>query len=142
MEYFSNSPEDTQSFAFSFSKKIKRGQIIALIGDLGSGKTTFSKGFAKGLGIENTVSSPTFKLVSEYHNDFSLFHVDCYRLEDVNEFLIIGGHELLSNSEAIILIEWPEKIKPLWEKDWIYIHFKHDDKNSNKRKITIKDRAK
>ena len=142
MEYFSNSPEKTKDFAFSFSKKINCGQIIALIGDLGSGKTTFSKGFAKGLGIENTVNSPTFKLVSEYHNEFSLFHIDCYRLEDVNEFLIIGGQELLSNSEAIILIEWPERIKPLWEKDWIYIYFDHDDKNSNKRKITIKDHAK
>ena len=142
MEYFSNSPEETKGFAFSFSKKINCGQIIALIGDLGSGKTTFSKGFAKGLGIENTVNSPTFKLVSEYHNEFSLFHIDCYRLEDVNEFLIIGGQELLSNREAIILIEWPERIKPLWEKDWIYVYFEHDDKNLNKRKIIIKDCAK
>ena len=142
MEYFSNSPEETKGFAFSFSKKINCGQIIALIGDLGSGKTTFSKGFAKGLGIENTVNSPTFKLVSEYHNEFSLFHIDCYRLEDVNEFLIIGGQELLSNTEAITLIEWPERIKPLWEKDWIYVYFEHDDKNLNKRKIIIKDCAK
>ena len=61
---------------------------------------------------------------------------------DVNEFLVIGGQELLSNSDAIILIEWPERIKPLWEKDWIYIYFEHDDKNSNKRKIITKDRAK
>ena len=142
MEIECNSVEETQKFASEFSKNIEMGSIISLNGDLGAGKTTFAQGFARGMGIKQHVGSPTFKLVSEYHNDFSLFHIDCYRLEDVNEFLIIGGQELLSNSDAIILIEWPERIKPLWEKDWIYIYFEHDDKNSNKRKIITKDRAK
>ena len=80
---------------------------------------------------------------NNYLNEYgSNFAKRKFLYQNVNEFLIIGGQELLSDSEAIILIEWPERIKPLWEKDWIYIYFEHDDKNSNKRKITTKDRAK
>ena len=128
---------ETQKFAESFSQNINPGQIIALIGDLGSGKTTFSQGFAKGLGIEEKVISPTFKLVSEYYGQKPLFHIDCYRLKNINEFLIIGGEEILSKKDVIVLIEWPERIKSMWSDDWVYISFKMNKKEPNIREVII-----
>jgi len=83
-----NSAQETKDFASGLSKKLQKGQVIALNGDLGSGKTTFSQGFAKGLGIAQHVGSPTFKLVSEYFGKvLKLYHVDCYRLKNADEFL-------------------------------------------------------
>ena len=136
-KYIFYSYAETQKFAESFSQNINPGQIVALIGDLGSGKTTFSQGFARGLGIEEKVISPTFKLVSEYYGQKSLFHIDCYRLKNVNEFLIIGGEEILSKKDAIILIEWPERIKSMWSDDWVYISFKMNKKEPNIREVII-----
>ena len=75
------SPEITQSFASELAKKIKAGTVIALIGNLGAGKTTFAKGFAKGLGFSDHVISPTFKLISEYVGNINLYHIDCYRID-------------------------------------------------------------
>ena len=96
LEVISNSIKETQLFASKFSKKIKNGTIIALIGDLGSGKTTFTQGFAEGLGINQHIGSPTFKLVSEYKGlKYKLYHADCYRLKNANEFLNFGGENLL-----------------------------------------------
>ena len=74
-----DSPEKTQLFASELAKNIEPGKVIALIGNLGAGKTTFAQGFAKGIGIKNHVISPTFKLVSEYIGNPSLYHIDCYR---------------------------------------------------------------
>tara|TARA_B100000902_G_scaffold186578_1_gene178860 strand:- start:96 stop:524 length:429 start_codon:yes stop_codon:yes gene_type:complete len=128
---------ETQKFAESFSEHINPGQIIALIGDLGSGKTTFSQGFARGLGIKEKVISPTFKLVSEYYGQILLLHIDCYRLKNINEFLIIGGEEILSKKDAIVLIEWPERIKSMWSDDWIYISFKMSKKEPDVREVII-----
>ena len=136
-KYIFYSYAETQKFAESFSQNINPGQIVALIGDLGSGKTTFSQGFARGLGIEEKVISPTFKLVSEYYSQKSLFHIDCYRLKNVNEFLIIGGEEILSKKDAIVLIEWPERIKSMWSDDWVYISFKMNKKEPNIREVII-----
>tara|TARA_Y100000748_G_scaffold58588_1_gene46746 strand:+ start:108 stop:404 length:297 start_codon:yes stop_codon:yes gene_type:complete len=90
------SPEETKSFASSYARKISNGSIIALIGNLGAGKTTFSQGFALGLGINESVVSPTFKLVSEYHGKRVLNHIDCYRLESSSDFLNIGGENFLN----------------------------------------------
>ena len=81
MIYISNSESQTINFALELSKKVKLGTVIALIGNLGSGKTTFTKGFAKGLNIKEHVGSPTFKIVSEYEGKhFNLYHIDSYRL--------------------------------------------------------------
>ena len=88
--------DETKNLASKIAKKIKMGSVIALNGDLGSGKTTFSQGFAKGLGINQHVGSPTFKLVSEYSGStMKLYHVDCYRLKNCEEFLNLGGENLL-----------------------------------------------
>ena len=98
------SVEETQNLAKKLAKKISQGSIISLIGDLGTGKTTFTKGFAKQLGIEDHVTSPTFKLVSEYQGEkYKLYHIDAYRMDGPNDFLNIGGEEYLSSKKILQL---------------------------------------
>ena len=131
------SPAETKSFATSYARKISNGSIIALIGNLGAGKTTFSQGFALGLGINESVVSPTFKLVSEYHGKRVLNHIDCYRLESSSDFLNIGGENFLNTSDGITIIEWADRIKDIWLDDWIIIYFDRDENDSNIRHIKI-----
>lgn len=133
-----DSPEKTQIFASELAKNVEPGTVIALIGNLGAGKTTFAQGFAKGLGLNNHVISPTFKLVSEYIGNISLYHIDCYRLDTSFDFLNIGGEEYLNPIDGITLIEWPERINDLWSDDWIYIYFKRIEEDPNTRIIKIK----
>jgi tRNA threonylcarbamoyladenosine biosynthesis protein TsaE len=133
-----DSPEKTQIFASELAKNVESGTVIALIGNLGAGKTTFAQGFAKGLGLNNHVISPTFKLVSEYIGNVSLYHIDCYRLDTSFDFLNIGGEEYLNPIDGITLIEWPERINDLWSDDWIYIYFKRIKEDANTRIIKIK----
>lgn len=138
MEIFSNSVQETKKFAKEISKKTKQGQVVALKGDLGSGKTTFSQGFAKGLGIDQHVGSPTFKLVSEYvGSSLNLYHVDCYRLNTLQEFLNLGGENLLLPDNGITLIEWADIIQELLPKGTIEIEFSRVKDNPNKRKLRI-----
>ena len=133
-----NSPEETKLFASNYAKKISNGKVIALIGNLGSGKTTFSQGFAKGLGIGDSVISPTFKLVSEYNGIRPLYHIDCYRLESSADFLNIGGENFLNNIDGITLIEWADRMKDIWLDDWIIIYFDRDENDEGIRHIKIK----
>ena len=133
-----NSPEETKLFASNYAKKISNGKVIALIGNLGSGKTTFSQGFAKGLGICDPVISPTFKLVSEYMGSRPLYHIDCYRLDSSADFLNIGGENFLNNIDGITLIEWADRMKDIWLDDWIIIYFDRDENDEGIRHIKIK----
>ena len=128
----------TQLFASELAKNIDKGTVIALIGNLGAGKTTFAKGFAKGLGFSDHVISPTFKLISEYVGNINLYHIDCYRIDTSFDFLNIGGEHYLNPIDGITLIEWPERIKNLWSNDWIFIYFERIDEEPNTRIIKIK----
>ena len=132
-----NSVKETQEFASNYAKDIANGKVIALIGDLGTGKTTFSQGFAHGLGINEHVISPTFKLVSEYQGDRYLYHIDCYRMESTKDFLNIGGEEFILSDDSITLIEWANRIKSLWSEDWIFIYFSLINNRSNSRMLKI-----
>ena len=133
-----DSSEITQSFASELAKSIKPGTVIALIGNLGAGKTTFAKGFAKGLGFSDHVISPTFKLISEYVGNVNLYHIDCYRIDTSFDFLNIGGEHYLNPIDGITLIEWPERINNLWSDDWVFIYFERIDEEPNTRIIKIK----
>ncbi len=85
--------------------------MIALKGGLGAGKTTLAKGVARGLGITDEVTSPTYTIVSEYEGRLRLHHIDAYRLSGSEEFHALGGSELLSDEGGICLIEWSERIE-------------------------------
>ena len=124
----SNCPEDTIQFAKDLSKTIPFGSTIFMVGDLGSGKTTFTKGFASGLGFSNQVQSPTYPILNEYsHCNNFIYHFDLYRLKSVSEFLEIGGIEYLSSSNGICIIEWPELIENFDIKNKFNILFKMND---------------
>ena len=96
-----NSAIKMQTFASEFANKVSKGTVVALIGNLGAGKTTFTQGFARGLGIDDHVISPTFKLVSEYQGDQMLYHVDCYRLDQPKDFLNIGDRVFITMDASV-----------------------------------------
>ena len=140
MERECHSVEETQKFASEFSKTIEAGSIISLNGNLGAGKTTFAQGFARGMGIKQHVGSPTFKLVSEYHGEnMKLFHVDCYRLSGIDDFLNMGGENLLLPESGVCLFEWASIIEGVLPNNTIIIDFIRFKDDSNKRLIKISD---
>ena len=93
----SRSEEESFRIAEELGKKAKAGEIYCLEGELGVGKTVFAKGFAKGLGIDAVIDSPTFNIVKEYQGRFVLYHFDVYRIEDIDELLEIGFEEMTGN---------------------------------------------
>lgn len=117
MKYKTCSASQTQKLAASLAQKYQEGAVIALLGPLGAGKTTFVQGFAQGLGIKEKITSPTFILVKEYtiphHPQGKLFHIDLYRLENKTEIKNLGLEEIWDQSANIVLIEWAEKLENL-----------------------------
>ena len=135
-EITSNSEADTMKFAKSLASKLKKGEVVVLTGELGSGKTKFVEGFLSYFGLQDEISSPTFTIVNEYdYKDFPIFHFDVYRLEDSSEFYEIGGEEYFE--KGICLIEWGELIQDALPKNFIHISFKKDENNENSRILTV-----
>ena len=125
MEWLSQSADETVSIAKEIAKKIKPGTVIALSGNLGSGKTTFIKGLAEGFGLKdhNQVTSPTFALMHIYPSKPQINHFDLYRLESVKEVQDIGFEEFISDSNVVTCVEWAEKAASLMPKDVLKINF-------------------
>ena len=135
-KYISNSENDTKKLAKVFAQMLKKGDILILSGELGSGKTKFTEGFLSYFNLENEISSPTFTIVNEYKkDDINIYHFDVYRLEDSSEFYEIGGEEYFSS--GICLIEWGEIIEDALPKDYIHIIFEKDINDENKRILNI-----
>jgi len=142
-KYISKSITETKKIAKKIAKNFKNGKILGLVGNLGSGKTHFTKGLAEFYKIKKTITSPTFVLLRPYSipRDPSprrsraagfktglknLIHIDCYRLDKPNQLLEIGLEEYINNPESVVVIEWAEKIKNILPKNTIYINFKLD----------------
>ena len=135
IELISNSEAQTIQFGERLGRLLKKGDVIALAGELGSGKTYFTKGIAKGLGIPpDSVTSPSFTLVNEYEGRYRLFHIDAYRLEK-EDFLSAGLDEYLYK-DGITVMEWADRWPEILPKDTIWVRFEILDEN--KRKITIR----
>jgi len=138
MEKILLSAKETQSYSRLLGQKSESGMVYALIGDLGTGKTTFSQGFAQGLGINVQVGSPTFKLVSEYSGiKLKLNHVDCYRLKNSVDFINIGGENLLYPENGVTLIEWADIIEDILPSHSIRVEFSRIKGHNNQRKLII-----
>ncbi|MDP3880797.1 MAG: tRNA (adenosine(37)-N6)-threonylcarbamoyltransferase complex ATPase subunit type 1 TsaE [bacterium] len=128
--------EELVDFAKKLAKKTKpakeNARVFALSGELGSGKTTFSKGFLKQLKVKEQVISPTFLIIKSYPLKGSKFkqayHIDTYRLENPAEILNLGLEEILDNKANLVLIEWAEKVEKYLPKDSTWIKFSHYDK--------------
>lgn len=134
-----HSEKQTLAAARKFAKSLKAGDVLALEGDLGSGKTTFVKGVAKGLGLKGTedVTSPTFSLMNIYPSNPVLYHFDLYRLTGVKELESIGFEEFTGDPRAISCIEWAERARNLLPYHAKKIKFEVLDEKS--RKITFQD---
>ena len=114
--------------AAQFVTTLPTGSVIALHGDLGAGKTVFSRGFARGLGITEPVSSPTYTIIQEYQIGTGwFFHLDLYRISDENSALAFGVNEYLEEHHAWAVVEWPERISGILPEHTIHLQIKHID---------------
>lgn len=120
------SPEETQSYGEKIAKFLEPKDVILLDGDLGAGKTTFTKGLAKGLGIKRNIKSPTFTIIREYQGGrLPLYHMDIYRLDDGSGDEL--GLEEYFNGDGVNVIEWSEFISDQLPSDYLKIIFRRDD---------------
>ncbi len=143
-------PKETQKVAALLASEVcgietTHALVFALNGELGAGKTTFVQGFCRAFGIKENVTSPTFVLMKTYqlrpvqnNRHFRhLVHIDCYRIEDPGELLHLGLDDILADPDAIVLIEWANRIKKVLPDDAIMLELGHGEK-PNKRTIKIK----
>ena len=132
----SESTNKTEKIAFSLGKNLPYGSVIALFGELGAGKTAFTRGFTLGMGIDADVSSPTFALVNEYHQSGkSLYHFDMYRISGWDDLYSTGFFDYL-DSGASLIIEWSENIEAILPENTVKIKITKTD-NSDVRIIEI-----
>ena len=146
MNILSRSPEETLRLGEKVGERLIDGMIIALEGDLGGGKTTFTKGLAKGLGIKEDITSPSFTLERIYKipskqttNDkrqTTLYHFDFYRIDNPKDMVSYELTEALEDQKGIVVIEWAEKIEAELPKEKLIVKFKYIDENT--RKIVLK----
>lgn len=134
METTTHSTEETKKLAFEIAKKIKLGDVLALYGDLGTGKTTFTGFLVEALGKDNRVQSPTFVIMRKYGN---INHLDLYRLGSKEELNELGLEELFADENAINIIEWPELAEEFLPEKTIRIYF--EDVSENERKIKVQN---
>ena len=135
MEFISHSPAETEEFAFNLAKRIDAPRVICLTGDLGAGKTAFTRGFSRYFGIEKGVSSPTFIIMHRYVGSEVINHYDLYRIGDYDELLDIGFEEQIES--GISLIEWPDNFMEFLPEDKIMI--KITRLGDNERLIVTED---
>lgn len=145
-KYKSSSSAQTKKLAFELAGKIlkmkpaKKAVVLALSGNLGSGKTTFIQGFSRGLGIRRKITSPTFLLIKRFplrRAPFkNAFHIDAYRLISLKALKNLGFKEIIDSPSNIVLIEWAEKIKPILPSKVIWLKFDYGKKPAE-RKIKI-----
>ena len=140
MEIKTKSEEKTTEIAQNFAKNLKAGDVVALYGDLGAGKTVFAKGIAQGLGIKKRVISPTFTIVRSYKlgSGIEFHHLDLYRGEKEEDFKNVGLSEIFSPN-SIVVIEWADRLKRILPKKRVDIEIIYE--GENERLITIKRTA-
>ena len=138
MHFYVNDIEETTKIGFSIGKLLNPGDIICLTGDLGTGKTHITKGIAKGLDIDDHITSPTFTIVNEYDSGrLKLYHFDVYRVSDPDEIYAIGFDDYIF-SDGVSIIEWANYIEEILPKEYLHILIEKDLlRGENYRKISI-----
>ena len=121
-----NNLEETEKFGLFLGENLKPGDVVCLNGDLGAGKTTLTKSIAKGLGIDDYVTSPTFTIVNEYYGKTDLYHIDTYRLDDMVDVDYLGFDEYFY-SDGVTIVEWAEKIRDALPEEYMEINIKSKD---------------
>ena len=137
IEIISVSARQTMEIARLIGEKLKEGDVLALSGELGSGKTCFTGGLARGLGVDEKyqITSPTFTLINEYPARCKLYHFDIYRIRDYSEFEDLGYEEYFCGN-GVVVIEWAEKITQILPENTVFINFEYIDENE--RRIIVK----
>lgn len=146
MHLVSQNSQDTLAIAAKLAKHLVAGMprtaavVVALRGDLGAGKTTFTQGFARALGVRELPKSPTFNLAKRYAipgTPYALWHLDCYRLEGRGDLNAMDMYTVFADPNNIVLIEWPERIGDGLPRDHVEVHMTHEE--GNRRGIAIKE---
>ena len=136
MELLSHSPEDTEDIGARLAEQLEPGAVVAFTGDLGAGKTAFTRGLARGLGIPDRITSPTFTIVNEYKGGrLPLFHFDMYRLGSADELFDIGWEDYLCRG-GVCAVEWSENIADALEEDAVRVDIRRGA-SDQERVITI-----
>lgn len=146
MRFVSKSAKETHKIGELLGKQLSGGETICLFGDLGAGKTFFTQGLAKGLGIKRQITSPTFTLMKQYEirsqkqgvKGKNLVHLDCYRIKTPEEIFDLGIEEIWNDPKNITVIEWAEKIKNFLPPKRLEVYMKH--LGEEKRKILVKSK--
>ena len=136
---YSHSEAETEAVGRQLGATLPRGSVVLLYGDLGAGKTVFSRGFARGLGIEEELSSPTYTIVQEYElpDHGRLYHLDLYRISGVGAALDFGIDEFLSDRKSLSLIEWPERISGMIPENAVRVEIAHRGENEREIKLLL-----
>ena len=132
-----NSPEETLALGARIAKRFKPGTFVGLKGDLGSGKTVFTKGIAKGLGVKDYsyVNSPSFVIIKEHAGRLPLYHFDVYRLDSADDLDTVGYEEYFYG-RGVTVVEWVDKIMDIVPEERVEVEFGHAGKNRRKIRIT------
>jgi len=136
LELRARTAEETREVGEAMSASLRARDAVVLTGELGAGKTTFVQGVARGLGIEDQVSSPTFTLVKEYRGILDIAHVDVYRLERVQDVVDLGLDEL-GDGEGVLLVEWGDAVEDLLPDERLRVELTTEDLVSEVRRLRI-----
>ena len=132
MEYISNSAQETEALGERLAARLRPGDVIAYTGDLGAGKTAFTRGLARGLGVVGRVTSPTFTIVNEYEGGrLPLFHFDLYRMDSPEELFDIGWEDYLARG-GVCAVEWSENVADALERDTVRVDIRRGGEESRR----------
>jgi tRNA threonylcarbamoyladenosine biosynthesis protein TsaE len=138
MEFITHNAEETVALGKRLGSVLKAGDCVALSGSLAAGKTTFAKGIALALGVTETVTSPTFTIISEYSGTMPLYHFDVYRLESPEDFINLGADDMLFGN-GVCVIEWSERVKDELPERAIFVTLETTAGKGDERKITVEN---
>lgn len=137
-QYLSHSETETEAIGERIGAALKPGTVLAYRGDLGMGKTAFTRGLARGLGCGGRVTSPTFTIVNEYEGRIPLFHFDMYRLPDADALFDIGWEDYLARG-GVCAVEWSERVTDALPDDTIWVTIDRHPQQDNWRVITVEN---
>ena len=135
VDFISHSADQTRRMGARMGQLLDGGEVLCLVGDLGTGKTCMVQGIGRGLGVQDQITSPTFTLVSEYRGKLPLYHIDLYRIVDVKAAFTFGLDEYLYGT-GVCAIEWAERVEQLWPDEYLLVNLRHIDES--KRGLTLR----
>ena len=136
IQYQSNNETETEAIGEALAARLRAGDVVAYLGDLGAGKTAFTRGLARGLGFQGRVTSPTFTIVNEYEGKIPLFHFDMYRLGDEEELFDIGWEDYLTRG-GVCAVEWSERVFRALPPGTVTVRIERTPEGGERRNITI-----